>query len=58
MKYRSVANILVGEVLLMSGIPIGEPVAQWGSYVMNTQTEVMEALRDYQMGKMGVYTEY
>jgi redox-sensitive bicupin YhaK (pirin superfamily) len=46
------------EVLLLSGTPIGEPVAQWGPYVMNTQTEIMEAMRDYQMGKMGVYTEY
>jgi len=45
-------------VLLLSGTPIGEPVAQWGPYVMNTQTEIMEAMRDYQMGKMGVYTEY
>ena len=25
----------------------------WGPYVMNTQTEIMEAMRDYQMGKMG-----
>jgi len=24
---------------------------------MNTQTEIMEAMRDYQMGKMGVYIE-
>lgn len=46
------------EALLLSGAPIGEPVAQWGPYVMNTQTEIMEAMRDYQMGKMGVYTEY
>lgn len=46
------------EVLLLSGLPIDEPVAQWGPYVMNTQTEIMEAMRDYQMGKMGFYTEY
>ena len=46
------------EVLLLSGEPIGEPVAQWGPYVMNTQSEIMEAIRDYQMGRMGVYTEY
>lgn len=46
------------EILLLAGAPIGEPVAQWGPYVMNTQTEVMEAMRDYQMGKMGFYTEY
>jgi redox-sensitive bicupin YhaK (pirin superfamily) len=46
------------EVLLLSGLPINEPFAQWGPYVINTQTEVMEAMRDYQMGKMGFYTEY
>lgn len=45
------------QVLVLAGEPIGEPVAQWGPYVMNTQTEIMEAMRDYQMGRMGVYVE-
>lgn len=39
--------------LVLSGTPLKEPVAQYGPYVMNTQTEILEALRDYQMGKMG-----
>lgn len=45
----------VGEsnVLVLSGAPINEKVASWGPYVMNTQTEIMEALRDFQQGKMG-----
>ncbi|MCG8329075.1 MAG: pirin family protein [Chitinophagales bacterium] len=43
------------EILLLAGLPIDEPIAQWGPYVMNTQTEILEAMRDYQMGKMGVY---
>ena len=43
--------------LILAGAPIGEPVAQWGPYVMNSQTEIMEAMRDYQMGKMGVYID-
>ncbi|MFT4646781.1 MAG: redox-sensitive bicupin YhaK (pirin superfamily) [Planctomycetota bacterium] len=38
---------------MLSGIPIEEPIAQYGPYVMNTQTEIMEAMRDYQQGKMG-----
>jgi redox-sensitive bicupin YhaK (pirin superfamily) len=39
--------------LVLSGAPINEKVASWGPYVMNSQTEIMEALRDYQQGKMG-----
>ena len=41
------------KLLFLSGTPFNEPVASWGPYVMNTQTEIMEALRDYQQGKMG-----
>ncbi|OSY88310.1 nuclease PIN [Tenacibaculum holothuriorum] len=40
-------------LLVLSGKPIKEKVASWGPYVMNTQTEIMEAIRDYQKGKMG-----
>jgi hypothetical protein len=40
-------------LLVLSGMPIGEKVTQYGPYVMNTQTEIMEAMRDYQQGKMG-----
>ncbi|WP_420574066.1 pirin family protein [Kordia sp.] len=40
-------------LLILSGEPIAEKVTSWGPYVMNTQTEIMEALRDYQQGKMG-----
>ena len=40
-------------VLILSGEPIDEEVVSWGPYVMNTQTEIMEALRDYKQGKMG-----
>lgn len=43
--------------LVLTGEPIGEKVTQYGPFVMNTQTEIMEAMRDYQMGKMGVYIE-
>lgn len=43
--------------IILSGEPIGEEIAQYGPFVMNTQTEVMQALRDAQMGKMGVLIE-
>ena len=39
--------------LVLSGEPIKEKIVQYGPYVMNTQTEIMEAMRDYQQGKMG-----
>jgi redox-sensitive bicupin YhaK (pirin superfamily) len=44
-------------ILLLSGEPLNEPVASHGPFVMNTQTQIMEAMRDYQMGKMGVLIE-
>ena len=41
------------KLLFLSGQPLNEKVTSYGPYVMNTQTEIMEAMRDYQMGKMG-----
>ena len=41
------------QLLFLSGEPFNEKVVSWGPYVMNSQTEIMEALRDYQDGKMG-----
>jgi quercetin 2,3-dioxygenase len=44
-------------MLLMSGLPLNEPVVSHGPFVMNTQTQILEAMRDYQMGKMGILIE-
>ncbi len=44
-------------MLMGTGEPLNEPVASHGPFVMNNQTEIMEAFRDYQMGKMGVLIE-
>lgn len=44
-------------VLFLTGKPLNEEVATHGPFVMNTQTQIMEAMRDYQMGKMGVLIE-
>jgi redox-sensitive bicupin YhaK (pirin superfamily) len=43
--------------IVLSGEPIDETVTSYGPFVMNTQTEIMQALRDAQMGKMGVLIE-
>jgi redox-sensitive bicupin YhaK (pirin superfamily) len=40
--------------ILSYGKPLNEPLVSQGPFVMNTTTEIMQALRDYQMGKMGV----
>ena len=43
--------------LLLAGQSLNEPIAAHGPFVMNTETEIMQAFRDYQMGKMGVLIE-
>jgi redox-sensitive bicupin YhaK (pirin superfamily) len=45
------------EFLVLAGAPINEKVVQQGPFVMNTETEILEAMRDYQMGKMGILIE-
>ncbi|MFT4524963.1 MAG: redox-sensitive bicupin YhaK (pirin superfamily) [Bacteroidia bacterium] len=44
-------------VMLLAGEPLNEEVSSYGPFVMTTQTEIMEAMRDYQQGKMGVLIE-
>ena len=40
--------------LLIAGEPIGEPVARYGPFVMNSREEVLQAVEDYREGKMGI----
>ena len=44
-------------LMIGTGEPINEPIVSHGPFVMNTQTEIMEAFRDYELGKMGVLIE-
>ena len=39
-----------GRLILVAGRPLGEPIARYGPFVMNTTHEVRQAIQDYQQG--------
>ena len=41
------------DVLLIAGVPLNEPVARYGPFVMNTEREIRQAFEDYVRGRMG-----
>jgi redox-sensitive bicupin YhaK (pirin superfamily) len=49
-------SVMAGEIgarfILVAGRPIGEPIAQYGPFVMNTQDEIHQAMADYRDGKL------
>lgn len=38
--------------LLLAGLPLHEPIVQYGPFVMNTVTEIKQAIHDYQTGQL------
>lgn len=51
----SVTLVAEGPVslMLLAGAPLGEPIAHYGPFVMNTPEEIDQALEDYRRGRMG-----
>jgi redox-sensitive bicupin YhaK (pirin superfamily) len=45
-----------GRVLLLGGVPLNEPIARYGPFVMNNDAELVAAFQDYQSGRMGEIT--
>lgn len=41
------------DFLLIAGVPLNEPVVRYGPFVMNTKAEIIQAIEDYQTGRMG-----
>ena len=41
------------EILLIAGLPLNEPIARYGPFVMNTEAEIHQAFDDYRRGRMG-----
>ncbi|CCH28260.1 pirin family protein [Actinosynnema sp. NPDC047251] len=41
------------DVLVLGGLPLDEPVARYGPFVMNTRQEILDAIEDFQAGRLG-----
>lgn len=41
------------DLLLITGLPLNEPVVRYGPFVMNEQSEIYQAIEDYRSAKMG-----
>jgi quercetin 2,3-dioxygenase len=50
---QPVASANGWEILVLGGLPIREPIARYGPFVMNTRQEIVQAFEDYQAGRMG-----
>ena len=55
--YIEVKVIKDARFILLSGEPLGEPLVSYGPFVMNSQEEINQAIRDFQNGEMGSLLE-
>ena len=45
------------EILVFGGVPIREPIAHYGPFVMNTRDEILDAIEDFRAGRFGTVPE-
>ena len=41
------------KILLLSGVPIDEPIVGYGPFVMNSREEIIDAINDFNSGRFG-----
>jgi len=49
----TITSLKGAELLLIGGVPLNEPIARYGPFVMNTAGEIRQAMLDYQSGRFG-----
>jgi quercetin 2,3-dioxygenase len=49
----TIASETGADLLLIAGVPLNEPIARYGPFVMNTPGEIRQAMVDYQSGRFG-----
>jgi redox-sensitive bicupin YhaK (pirin superfamily) len=53
----SLQTLTESHLMVLGGSPLNEPIVGYASYVMNDQAQIMQVMRDYEMGHMG-FLEY
>jgi hypothetical protein len=55
---RIEAGAAGARALLLAARPLGEPVVQYGPFVMNTRAEIEQAVEDFRSGRLGAATAH